>query len=163
MHAACFRHGARLVARDQLDDGAGKASAEAIGGVERQQPALVQQRDTRAALRLVQIGRADKNGDPLVQELRQQLPELASRDGIDTRRRLVEHDEPRLVHERAGERELLLHASREPVGQAIAEGRELRELQQPFAARLIAAQSMNLGEEGNVLVDAEIAIETEAL
>ena len=61
----------------------------------------------------------------------------------------------RLVHERAGERQLLLHAAREPIGPARSERRELRHLEQPIAARLCnAAHAVNLGEERDVLVDA---------
>ena len=54
---------------------------------------------------------------PCVQELREQLPELAPRHGVDAGRRLVEQNEVGLVHERARERELLLHAARQLVGE----------------------------------------------
>ena len=51
---------------------------------------------------------------PLDEELRQELPELPARHRIHARRRLVEHEERRLVHERARQRQLLLHAARQP-------------------------------------------------
>ena len=65
---------------------------------------------------------------------REQLPELPPRHRIHARRRLVEQDDLGFVHERARERQLLLHAAGEPVGQAGAERRELRHLEQPRAA-----------------------------
>ena len=40
----------------------------------------------------------------------------------------------RLVHERAGERELLLHAARQLIGETRPERRQLRQLEQPLAA-----------------------------
>ena len=42
-------------------------------------------------------------------------------------------------------------------------GRELRQVEQALAALLVAAQPVDLGEERDVLVDAEIAVEAEAL
>ena len=104
--------------------------------VEREQVALVQERDARAALGLVQIGRRHQDREAATEELGEQLPELAPRHGIDAGRRLVEQEDPRLVHERAGERELLLHAARQPIGAAGAERRQLRHLEQPVARRL---------------------------
>ena len=76
---------------------------------------------------------------PSSQELRQQLPELAARHRVDTRRGLVEQDDPRLVDERARERELLLHAARQAVGEPIAERPQLRQVEEPIAARLVSA------------------------
>ena len=71
------------------------------------------------------------------------------------------------MHERAGERELLLHAAGEPVGEAIAKRRELRQLEQPLAplanGRIAQTQAMNLGKERDVFVDREIAVQAEAL
>ena len=93
----------------------------------------MQQRHARAALGLVEIRRGHHDRDALAQELRQQLPELAARHRIDAGRRLVEQDERRLVDERAGERQLLLHAARQLAGQPRAERRELRHLEQPVA------------------------------
>jgi hypothetical protein len=67
------------------------------------------------------------------------------------------------VHERAGERELLLHPTRQPVGPAPAERRQLGHLQQAIPGRLIAPDAVNLGKEGDVLVDREIAVQGEPL
>ena len=131
--------------------------------VEREHLALVQQRDARAALGFVEVRRRHQDGDALREELRQQLPELAARHRVDAGRRLVEHDDLRLVDQRAGQRELLLHAAGELVGEPAAELRELRHLEQAIAPRVEVAHAVDLGEERDVLVDAEIAVEREAL
>ncbi len=67
------------------------------------------------------------------------------------------------MHERADERELLLHAARQLIREPTAKARELRHLEQPVAARVVVVQPVDLCEEGDVLVDAEIAVEAEPL
>ena len=71
----------------------GSARLQRRRRVERQQPALVQQRDARAPLGLVQVRRRHHDREALRQELRQQLPELAPRHRIDAGRRLVEQQD----------------------------------------------------------------------
>ncbi len=100
-----------LVGRDDLDDAPGKRGAKVVRRVEREKTSLVEKGHARASLRLVQVRRADEDRDAHLQELREQLPELAPRYRIHARGRLIEHDHPWLVDERAGERQLLLHAS----------------------------------------------------
>ncbi len=139
------------------------ACGAAPRGVEREQPAVVQQRHPAAALGLVQVRRRHQDRDPLREKLREEHPELAARHRIDAGRRLVEHDQVRLVDERAGQRQLLLHAARQPIGQPRAERRELRQLEQSVAARRVVVHAVDLGEERDVLVDAQIAVEAEAL
>ena len=89
--------------------------------------------------------------------------ESQARDGIDAGRRLVEQDQLRLVHQRAGQRELLLHAARQLVGQPRAKRRELRHVEQLVAAALVMRDAVDLGKERDVLVNREIAIQAEAL
>ena len=125
--------------REDLDDGARQALAERLRRVDHEQPAVREQRDARAPLGLVEVRRRHDDGDALGEELGQQLPELAARHRVHARRRLVEQDDLRLVDERAGERELLLHAARQPVGQPVAERRELRHVEQAVAPRLVVA------------------------
>ena len=141
----------------------GRLRPERVGRVEGEPLAVVQQGDAMAALGFVEVRRAHQNRDALLQELGEQFPELAARHRIDAGRRLVEQDHARLVDQRAGKRELLLHAAREPFGQTIAERQELRELQQPATPLLVAPQPVDLGEERDVLVDAQVAVETEPL
>ena len=52
----------------------------------------------------------------------EQVPELAPRHGVDAGRRLVEEQDLGPVHERAAERELLLHAARQRAGAAALNG-----------------------------------------
>ena len=59
-----------------------------------------------------------------------QRPELAARQRIDARRRLVENEEVRLVHERAAEPDLLLHPARKLAGGAAGKGPETRGVEQ---------------------------------
>ena len=149
--------------REDFDDGARQALAQRLRRVHHEQPSVREQRDARATLGLVEVGRRHDDGDALGEELGQQLPELAARHRVDAGRRLVEQDDLRLVDERARERELLLHAARQPIGQPVAERRELRHVEQPVAPLLVVAEAVDLGEERDVLVDAEVAVEAEPL
>ena len=67
------------------------------------------------------------------------------------------------MNERAGEGEFLLHAPREAVGEAAAERRELRHLEQAIAPGDIVADAVNLGEKRDVLVGAQVAVQAEPL
>ena len=100
---------------------------------------------------------------PRPEELREQFPELAPRHGIDARRRLVEQQDLRLVHEGARQRQFLLHPARQAIGAARAETRQLRHVEQAVARGPIMANAVDLGEECDVLVDAQIAVQGEAL
>ena len=127
----------------------------------------MEKRDARTPLGFVEVGSRHQDGDALREKLRQELPEFAARDGVHSGRRLVEHDDLGFVHQRAGERKLLLHAARQPVCETIAESRELRELEQtlaPFAhGGLAHVETVNLGEKRDVFVDRQIAVQAEAL
>src|SRR5439155_20258547 len=115
----------------------------------------------------VEVRRGHQDGDALAQEFRQELPEFAARHGINAGRGLIEQDDLRLVNQRAGQRQLLLHAARQLIRQPSAERHQLRELEQPGTAvldtALAHAKAVNLSEERDVLVDGEIAVEAEAL
>ena len=104
----------RAMNTSSSDGGSGHLGAQARRLVARQDAALVQQRDAAAPLGLVQVGRGHQDRDAARQELRQQLPELAPRHRIDAGRRLVEQDQLGLVDQRAGQRQLLLHAAGQP-------------------------------------------------
>ena len=69
---------------------------------------------------------------PCAQEFGKQLPELTARHRVDTGRRLVEHEQRRLVDERAGERELLLHAAGQSFGQPAAKRLQPGQPEQPL-------------------------------
>jgi hypothetical protein len=57
--------------------------------------------------------RRDEDAHALGDELVEERPQLATADRIDAVRRLVEDEDLRSVKERAGDRELLVHAARE--------------------------------------------------
>ena len=107
--------------------------------VERHDPSLVQQRNPRAALRLVQVRRGHHDRQAARQELGEQLPELTTRHRIDAGRRLVEQQDVGPMDERAGERQFLLHAARQSIGPAGSERRQLGQGQQPIPLRRIIA------------------------
>ena len=130
------------ISGDDFHHVARQARAQAAGRVEREEPPFVQQRDARAPLRFVEIRRRHQNRDALREKLGQQLPELAARHRIDAGRRLVEQDDPGLVHERACERQLLFHPAGQLIGQPRAELRELRQLEQPLAPSRMAGSRM---------------------
>jgi hypothetical protein len=63
------------------------------------------------AFRLVHVMRCHKKSHAFAGELEEQIPKLATRDGIDSSRRFVEEKHSRLVHERTGHRQTLTPAS----------------------------------------------------
>jgi hypothetical protein len=67
------------------------------------------------------------------------------------------------VDERACQGQLLLHAAGQSIGAARPELGQPRHLEQPIATRFVVGNAVNVGEEGDVLVDREIAVEAEAL
>src|SRR6476646_7425116 len=96
-----------------------------------------------------------------------QFPELAARQGIDTRRRLIENDQIRVVDQRTAQRNLLLHAAGELAGRPIGERIEARAAQEVIDTGLafgglLTEQS---GNEVQVLEHAEggVKIAAEAL
>ena len=107
--------------RAHLQPGGAEAAAQLGRRADLLNDAVVHQRDAMAALGLVEVGGGHQNRQPVRREVRQRVPELAPRHRIDAGRRLVEQQHPRLGHERAGERELLLHAAAQPAGQPVGE------------------------------------------
>ncbi len=88
--------------------------------------------DVLAALRLVQVRGADQHRQALVvDEVQDDLPQLAPRQRVDADRRLVEQQQVGRAHQRAGEAELLLHAARQPAGEALGERPEVGHLHEP--------------------------------
>ena len=102
---------------------------------------------------------------PSADEMRERVPELAARHGIDAGRRLIKQQDARLRNQRAGERELLLHAAAEPPGQTIGEAIHIEHAEILIAA-LIDLPGRNVTEiadVADVFRDAEIGIEAERL
>ena len=73
----------------------------------------------RAALRFIHVMRGDKKRHPLPGEFEEQIPQLATRDRIDSGGRFVEEEDGRFVHERASHGEALAPAAGEKRGAAI--------------------------------------------
>ncbi len=111
------------------------------------------------ALRLVHVGGRDDHAhpDPFGANPRDQVPELAARERIDTRRRFVEDEQIRIVDQRAAQAELLLHAPGELARGALAEFVEARAAREIVDAALAlgGVVSEELPEELQVLVDRE--------
>ncbi len=130
-----------------------------------QQPALMDQGQAIAALGLVEIGRGDEDRHLLAQQLVEDPPEVAARDGIDAVGRLVQEQHPRRVDQRAGQAELLLHAAGEVARQAAFEGRQVAEGQQPLdpLVAALAGHVVDVGVEVEVLHHGQVGVEPEPL
>ena len=94
--------------------------------VDREQPSSLNESDAIAAVGFVHVRRGDDDGQAGGLQAAEQIPELTPRHRIDASRRLVEQEDIRAVHERAAERQLLLHAARERAGASTLERLELR-------------------------------------
>jgi hypothetical protein len=138
-----------------------EAPDQGVGRALGQQAPVVEQADALAAGGLVHVGRGDDDGHALVEELVQQVPELAAADGVDAVGRLVEQQHARLVQERAGEGELLVHAAGQRVGAAVAEAGQARDVEKALlaGAHRGGGQAEEVAEKPEVLVDAEVAVE----
>src|ERR1051325_4760972 len=121
--------------------------------------------DGRAALGFVHVVRRHEQRHTAAGELEQQVPQLATRDRVDARGRLVEEDDARAVHERGGEREALLPSAGERAGEAVAVRADVREVDRPLdaLAALGAFQPVDGAEELEVLEHGEVAVERERL
>ena len=89
--------------------------------------------DLAAALGLVHVVRRDEEGDALGRELEEEVPQLPARHGVDACGRLVEEDDPRLVHQGAAEREALLPAAAEQTRAPVQVRADVRELDRRVA------------------------------
>ena len=132
----------------------------ALGGHE---PARVHEPDPAGPLRLVQVGGGHHDGDAFAQELGEDDPELAAGNRIHARGGLVQEDDAGPVDEGAGQGELLFHASGQLLGEPAAEGEEPGEGEELFPAILELPNSVDPGEELDVLVHREVPVEGKAL
>ena len=133
--------------------------------VERQQLALVQQRDAIEALGFVHVGRADDHGDALRHHVVHDQPQVAARDRVDAKGRLVEQQDLRLVDQRTRQAELLLHAARQLAGQPVLERRKIGKFKQALHARrtLGLRHLVQVGVEVQVLEHRHVGVQAEAL
>src|SRR5215472_6045016 len=122
--------------------------------------------DMATSFGLVQVGRAQQDREPFIlDEMENDVPELAPRQRINADRRLVEKYEFGRAHKSAGEAELLLHATGQPSSQALGEGRERGHFQQTriLTRAFGCIDAMQVGVEIEVLRDAQIFVEAESL
>ena len=129
----------------------------------------MQQQHVAAAGRLVEIGGGPHDGHSvrpaLFQHRRNDRPQVPTRSRIHTDRRFVEQQQPRPRQQRTGQAELLLHPAGKLTGQTRGEWAETGEAQQP--RHPLGAQGrghrMQVGEQVEVLGDAQVLVEAEAL
>ena len=139
--------------------------AQAVGPVAGEEPSLVDEAYPVAAVRLVEIGGGDEDGDTFPEELVEDAPEVAARHRVDAVGWLVEEEDLRRVNEGTGEAELLLHPAGEIAGPAAAERGEVAEGKEPvcFVGTLLFRHAVDVGVEVEVLQHRQVGVETEAL
>ena len=166
LKASCARSASasRILCDDRLLQ-VREAGADLRGGCRRQQLRPVHEAQPVAPLPLVEVGRGDEDGHPFFTHPAEDLPELLAGDGIDAVRRFVEDQEFRLVDEDAGEAQFLLHPAGELSRRPVREGEEVGEAEVEGLPRLAlrAADSEDVHEKVDVLLDRQILIEAETL
>ncbi len=147
-HAPGMQAGAQLGRRSDLPD-----------------LALMHERHAVAALGFVEIGGGENNGQAIGGKVRERIPEFAARHGIDARGGLVEQQHARLRNQRAGQRQLLLHAAAQPAGQPMFEAVHVEHAQIAASAPgdLIRRHAAQIADVADVFGDGEIRIEAERL
>src|SRR3546814_14850162 len=105
------RGGPARLGRPDLDERTLHQALHLVGRADGDEPALVHERDARAALRLVAIGGGDEAGHLLAQELVEDAPEVTARHPIDAVSRLVQEEHLGRMDPRAGEDDLLLSSA----------------------------------------------------
>jgi hypothetical protein len=140
--------------------------ADLGGRALRNELAAMQHEDLGTALGLVEVGGADDHREMLfVDQLLHDFPELAPRQRVDAHGRLVEQQQRRRAHQRAGQAELLLHAAGELAGRPRREAREVGHLEhagEALAAHILR-HAVEVGVEVEVLLHAQVFVEAEAL
>ena len=128
-----------------------------------QQSAVGDVGDAVAALGLVHVVRADQDGHAAFGEAVDLVPELAPGLGVDAGGGLVEQEQLRLVQDGGGQRQALLPAARErprELALAVGETQPLERFGHPLPT---SVHGVEPGDEAEILLDAEILVEAEAL
>src|SRR3546814_1896301 len=139
---------ASLGRAEQTQRAAINAAGQIAGGARVQQPAFVQQENRVAFFRLVEIGgRPEYSKTAFVYraaaiggEFLHHRPQFATGYRIDADAWLIEQQQPRRFHQRAGESQFLLHAARKLARQPVAKTIEIGKRQQPGKARLARSE-----------------------
>ena len=121
--------------------------------------------DLVAALGLVEVVRGHEERRAALAQVVEEVPQALALARVDARGRLVEEDELRVVHERAREREALLHAAGQRARLHVLQVEQLDVAEQLVHARVGAGagDAVDAGEEAEVLLDGEIRVERERL
>ena len=128
--------------------------------------AFVQQQHAVAAFGLVQVGGREQHAHALAfHQPVHDLPQLAPRHRVDADGRLVQQQQLRRAHQRAGEAQLLLHPARQAPRQARSERRKAGHLHQLRVApgALGARHALQVGVQVEVLPHAQVLVQAEAL
>ncbi len=130
-----------------------------------QELSLVDEPDLRAPLRLVEVGRGDEDRHPFPQEVIEYPPEVPARHGIDAARRLVEEEDLGRVDERAGETQLLFHASRQIARETVLERGEVAESEESLdpGRSLLFRHPVKVRVEEDVFHHGQVFVEAEPL
>jgi hypothetical protein len=131
-----------------------------------EQQAFVHHEHLGAALGLVHVGGADDHAQPFViDQLLHDLPQIAARQRIDAHAGLVQQQQVRRAHQRAGQTQLLLHAARELAGRTCGEARHVGHFQ--HAREALAAHclrhAVQIGVEVQIFLHAQVFVQAEAL
>src|SRR5882724_4386835 len=111
---------------------------------------------------LVHIGRGDQDGDTLLLQPLQHIPELLAGYGVDARGGLIQEQHFRLMHQGAAEGELLFHPPGELAGAPRLERLDLL-VDVPDEIIVLSHRRSEQGrEEIQVLPDGEILVQGEA-
>ena len=89
--------------------------------------------------RLAQVVRDQDHGEAeLLPQVAQHAPQFLAREGVERGERLVEHQQRRLMDQRAAERDALLHAAGQLPGKTLAEAVEPDGLEKRIGLAAIA-------------------------
>src|SRR5258707_492674 len=127
--------------------------------------AVINVGDVAAALGLIHVVRGDEKRDAVSGELEEQIPELAARDGVDSRGRFVEENQFWFVQHGTTESEALFPTTGKLRGEAIQVRAEAVELDNVVhaVAKTIVGEAVNAAVEREIFRDGQIGIQTEIL
>jgi hypothetical protein len=106
-----------------------------------------------------------KKGDAVGGEFEQQVPQLAARDGVNARGRLVEENQFWFVQHGAAESEALLPSAGKLRGEAVhvrAEAVELDDIIHALA-ETVAREAVNAAVKREIFGDGQVRVQTEIL
>ena len=153
-----------LFGRQHADVGLFQRSHAMLGhylarGLAHQQPAFIHGKQILEVLGLFDVGRSHHHGHARAFGLQfvHQGPELAARQRVDTRGRLIQNQYIGRMHQGAAQAQFLLHAARQFACRPARKRRQPRGLQQPRNPRLALGriQAKQAGMKVHILVNAQ--------